>query len=317
MKSSLLITVAAALSAASTAALACSSCGCTLNSDWSTQGFKSGGGLSVDLRYDQFDQNDLRRGTDRVDSAALSLPADQEIQHRTVNRNTTLALDYGFADGWGLNLQLPWLNRHHTTFAEGDTELSTSASNSVGDMRIVGRWQGVAPERNWGLQFGLKLPTGATDVDFAAGPQAGQPLDRGLQPGTGSTDLLLGAYGFGTIAQHLDWFASALFQIPVTSRDRFEPGAGVNLSAGLRYVGDGPLVPHLQVNLRSEGKESGANADVPNSGATLAYLSPGLTWAVGDHLRVYGFVQLPIYQRVTGLQLEPRSSASIGLHYSY
>ena len=80
---------------------------------------------------------------------------------------------------------------------------------------------------------------------------------------------------------------------------------------------DGPLVPHLQLNIRTERKESGANADIPNSGATLAYLSPGVTWTVSDQLKVYGFVQVPVYQRVTGFQLEPKYSVSVGLHYAY
>jgi hypothetical protein len=30
-----------------------------------------------------------------------------------------------------------------------------------------------------------------------------------------------------------------------------------------------------------------------------------------------GFVQLPIYQRVNGLQLEPKYSVSVGLHYGF
>ena len=68
-------------------AYACSSCGCTLNSDWASQGFKADGGLSMGLRYDYFSQNDLRTGTGRADRAAISFPADDEI------RNTTLTLD--------------------------------------------------------------------------------------------------------------------------------------------------------------------------------------------------------------------------------
>ena len=56
---------------------------------------------------------------------------------------------------------------------------------------------------------------------------------------------------------------------------------------------------------------------MPNSGATLVYLSPGATLTLTDQLKVYGFVQLPVYQRVTGLQLEPRYSVSMGLHYDF
>ena len=298
-------------------AYACSSCGCTLNSDWASQGFKTDGGLSMGLRYDYFSQNDLRTGTGRVDRAAISFPADDEIQQKTVNRNTTLTLDYGFNADWGASLQLPYIDRYHTTIVGGDTDISTSRSSSIGDMRLLGRYQGFSPEHDWGLQFGFKLPTGRTSVNFNAGPQAGEALDRGLQPGTGSTDLLLGLYTFGPVNQSLDYFAQALLQIPVRTKDEFKPGVGANLTAGVRYVTGSAVVPHLQVNARIEGKEAGANADVPNSGATLVYLSPGATLTLTDQLKVYGFVQLPVYQRVTGLQLEPRYSVSMGLHYDF
>ena len=42
----------------------------------------------------------------------------------------------------------------------------------------------------FGLSFGLKLPTGEFDVRNAMGALA----ERSLQPGTGTTDLLLGAF---------------------------------------------------------------------------------------------------------------------------
>jgi hypothetical protein len=298
-------------------ALACSSCGCTLNSDWTSQGFKSGGGFSVDLRHDYFMQNDLRSGTGRVDRGAIAFPTDQEIQQTTGNHNTTLTLDQGFAGDWGLSLLVPYLLRDHTTIVDGDTDISSSRSSSIGDVRLIGRYQGFSPEHDWGLQLGFKLATGATNVNFSGGPQAAQPLDRGLQPGTGSNDLLLGAYTFGPINQSFDYFAQALLQLPLTTKDAFKPGVGANLTAGIRYASEGAVVPHLQINVRTEAKESGANADIPNSGATLAYLSPGVTASLSERVKVYGFLQVPIYQRVNGYQLEPKRSVSLGLHYSY
>ena len=186
-----------------------------------------------------FNQDDLRTGTGRVDRGAVTFPTDREIQQTTINRNATLTIDYGFNGDWGASVQLPYFDRYHTTIVEGDTDISTSRSSSIGDVRVLGRYQGFSPEHDWGLQFGLKLATGRTDVAFSEGPQAGEPLDRGLQPGTGSTDLLLGGYSFGPINQNLDYFAQVLLQLPVTSKDDFKPGAGANLTAGIRYVTGG------------------------------------------------------------------------------
>ena len=298
-------------------ALACSSCGCTLSSDWSSQGISpSGEGLRVDLRFDYFNQDQLRSGTHSVDRNSLPIPNDQEVQQTTINRNYALGLDYSPNVNWGVNLQLPYFNRYHTTIAPGDTEISTSHTQSIGDVRLVGRYLGFVADHSVGVQFGLKLATGSFKNNFIAGPQEGEPLDRGLQPGTGTTDLLVGAFTFGAISRGWDYFAQGMLQQPLNSRDGFRPGTGFNLNAGFRYMGIERVTPSIQVNVRAEGRESGANADIDNSGATLAYLSPGVNLQITDRLHGYAFAQLPFYQRVNGLQLEPRYTATVGLYYT-
>ena len=142
-------------------------------------------------------------------------------------------------------------------------------------------------------------------------------LDRGLQPGTGSTDLLVGAFKFGAISETSDWFGQALLQIPIVADRAFRPGIGANLTAGVRYRGFESVVPQMQLNSRIERRESGSEADTPNSGATLVYFSPGATFAVSSTTSVYVFGQVPVYQRVTGLQLEPRWSVSAGVHAAF
>ncbi len=308
----------ALLAAASGASHACSACGCTLNADWATQGLTSRTGLTADLRYDFFNQDDLRSGTGRVDRAALALPNDQEIQQHTVNRIGTLTLDYGLTSDWGVTLVLPWISRSHTTIAEGDTDISSSRSSSVGDVRVLARYTGLSEGQDWGLQFGLKLPTGDSHgVNFDAGPQQGEMLDRGLQPGTGSTDLLVGAFKFGALGETADWFGQALLQIPVFADRAFKPGVAANLTAGVRYRGFETVVPQLQFNSRIERRETGSEADTPNSGATLVYLSPGATFNLTRKTSVYLFGQVPVYQRVNGYQLEPKWSVSAGVHAAF
>jgi len=306
------------LAAASADALACSACGCTLNADWASQGLTSRTGWTADLRLDAFDQDELRRGTGRVDRNSFEIPNEEEIQRNTRNRITTLTLDRGFSADWGVTLTVPWISRTHTTVAEGDTALSHSRSSSLGDVRVVARYLGFSQGQDWGLQFGLKLPSGDSHgVDFDGGPQQAQMLDRGLQPGTGSTDLLLGAFKFGAFGPAADWFAQALLQLPIAHDRAFKPGAGANLTAGVRYRGFESVVPQLQLNSRVEKRETGDEADTPNSGSTLVYLSPGATFNVTPRTSVYVFGQVPVYQRVNGLQLEPRWSLSAGVHAAF
>ncbi len=304
-----------ALLGAAPAALACSSCGCTLSSDWLIQGADHAG-LHADLRFDYFNQDQLRTGTGTVDRGSITFPTDREIQQETINRNYNLFLDYAPAGDWGVSAQIPYFNRYHTTIAEGDEDISTSHTKSLGDVRILGRYRGLSDDKSTGVQFGLKLATGSFHNNFVSGPQEGQPLDRGLQPGTGTTDLLLGAYNFGAVNRDWDYFAEAILQQPLNTREGFRPGTGLNVSLGARYMSFESVRPQVQLNMRAEGRESGVNADVDNSGATLVYLSPGVNVKLSPTASAYAYFQVPVYQRVNGYQLEPRYSVSIGVRFA-
>lgn len=256
-------------------------------------------------------------GRSGVDSSRFSLPADQEIQRQTINRNTTLTLDWSPNANWGFTALIPAYTRTHETIAEGDTEASASRSSGLGDVRLLGRYQGFSEDHSFGIQFGVKLPTGRTEDTFATGPQAGETVDSGLQLGTGSTDVILGVYKFGNLAPEWGYFAQASFQSAVSHHDDFRPGNGLNFNVGVRYAGWKSVTPALQVNVRAEKGETGAAADAPNSGATLAYLSPGVTVHLTNQFHLYAFFQVPIYQHVTGLQIEPHFLASVGVHYNF
>jgi hypothetical protein len=296
---------------------ACSACGCTLTTDWASQSLAASGGWRFDLRYDFFEQDQLRSGSDRVSRSSIDFPTDREVQQYTINRNYAAALDYSPNKDWGVSVVLPWFDRSHATIAEGDTQISTSHDTGIGDLRIVGRYQGFDPQRRTGIEFGLKLPTGRSNDTFDSGPRLGDTVDRGLQLGTGTTDLLLGVYNFGALAPDWGYFAQALLQVPLASRADFKPGAGINANVGLRYTANETFVPQLQINARIEKREQGTNADIANSGAALVYLSPGVTWNLSHRFSPYGFVQLPLYQRVNGLQLEATELASVGQHYHF
>lgn len=305
------------LAAAALPASACGACGCTLNSDAAAQGYASGAGFRIDLRFDYFSQDQLRQGLGRVDLSRITFPTDREIQRQTVNRNTTLTLDWSPNANWGLTAMIPSFVRTHETIAEGDTGVSASRSSGLGDVRLIGRYQGFEDDHSFGVQFGVKLPTGRTEDAFASGPQAGATVDRGLQLGTGSTDVILGVYKFGEMSMKWGYFAQASFQSAVSHQQGFRPGDGINANLGVRYIGWESVTPALQVNVRAEKPETGPEADGPNSGATLAYLSPGVTVHLSNQLHIYVFVQVPVYQHVTGYQIEPRFLASVGVHYNF
>jgi hypothetical protein len=313
-------------------AQACASCGCTLSSDWQSQNFATEPGFKFDLRYDLVNQEELRHGRGTISSVAASGIVNpdgtpQEVEKSTRNDYLTLGVDYMFASGWGVNVQLPYIHRNHSTlgtnsngYAPAD-EAYTSDTSDMGDVKVIARYQGLTPQRNVGLMFGLKLPTGShartgTSTDPLT-PGTPAPIDRGLQPGTGTTDLILGVLYFDTLNKNWDYFGQAMVQAAITTSNDYRPGDGYNLTLGLRYMGFDKVIPQLQLNLRDVKHDNGANADRTSTGGTLLYLSPGLVLPVGEKASLYGFVQLPLYEKVRGVQLTPRNLLSIGARFSF
>lgn len=303
----------------SSSAFGCAGCGCTLSSDWDSQGFVTKPGIRLDLRYDYLDQKQLRSGGGKTNPSSL-IGTGHEIEKITTNHYVTAGIDYSLNQDWGINVQIPYIDRYHETYGEvdapdtlGTVPLGVSHTKSIGDVKVVGRYLGFSDNKNFGVQFGLKLPTGDHTRNF----KDGTPLDRGLQPGTGTTDLMLGAYHFNAINQDWDYFAQGMVQVALNSRDDYRPGNALNVNVGVRYVANDLFTPQLQVNAKTSQHDSGANADRPNSGGTLAYLSPGLTVNLENNLKLYGFVQVPIYQHVDGYQLTPRWTGTLGVRYTF
>jgi hypothetical protein len=316
-----------AFSTISTSVMACASCGCTLSSDWEILGFSTQPGFKMDVRYDYLNQNQLRSGTSTISAVNASQKVTstgdpQEVEKYTRNNYVTVGLDYTFNADWGINVQLPYIDRNHSTLGTDSNGIDPadgaykSLTSSLGDVKVLGRYQGFSPQHNYGVMFGLKLPTGSytrtgTSTD-PADPGVPAPIDRGLQPGSGTTDAILGAFYFDSLNKNWDYFATANIQSALNSKDNYKPGTGYNLSLGVRYMGIAEtMTPQIQLNTRYVTHDTGANADQTSTGGTLVYLSPGVVVPVSKKTAIYGFVQLPVYQDVRGVQLVPRYVASI------
>jgi hypothetical protein len=305
-------------------AAACASCGCTLSAD-AAMGYSASAGWDLSLEYDYIHQDQLRSGT----HAASAVPDGTELERETLSRYVTAGLSYSPNTQWNLKLLLPYVIRTHSTFGDYDSAeppgaLSSSRSSSIGDLRLIGSYQGFLPTRNLGVQLGVKLPTGSygTAVDFYAGPAAGTPLDASLQPGTGSTDVIVGGYYYQPVSQNFDFFVNGQFQSAVTHRmdqpgNDYRPGNSTNVSLGLRYERAPAWVPQVQLNLLRKSRDQGALADVQNTAGFVAYVSPGLTGRLTDQLHLYGFVQVPLYSNLYGYQLFPRYTLTAGANYAF
>lgn len=302
---------------ASSPAFACASCGCTFTSDWLAQGLVTQPGQALTIRYDYVPQTVLRTDTRRVDTTQIALPPEREIEKRTDNHYLTVSYDRQFASDWGISVAVPVLWRPHRTIGEDTTSETRSNTQGLGDVRISARWQGLStPKGVTGVQFGLVLPTGGFHQTFIAGPGAGEQVDRGLQPGSGTTQAVLGAYHYRRIGSDFAFVAQGQVQFALHARDAFRPGAIIETSAALQWLGlgKGAIVPQVQINGKVSARDSGDNSDRANSGGEQVYIAPGFTAKLSNALSAFVNGQVPLYLRVNGYQLTPHVVFSTGLH---
>jgi len=314
----------------STVTRACASCGCTLSSDWEEA---SQARFRLDLRYDFIDQSQLRAGTTQISPDAASLLLSngnkQEVEVDTKNYYVTASGEYAIDASWKVGLVVPYIMRSHSTLGTNSDGTNAGAgggqydsyTSSLGDARLLGRFQGFNEEHNIGITFGLKLPTGSfSRTGTATDPTASIPyptIDPGLQPGSGTTDLILGAYFNKALDKNWDFFSEGLYQSALNVVANYRPGDGYNLNAGFRYFGLQGINPQIQVNSRFVEHDSGSSSDMFSTGGTLFYLSPGVVVPASSGIAFYGFVQVPLYQNLLGVQLTPTYTASVGARYIF
>jgi hypothetical protein len=308
--------LATAFALAGSAAQAnCGSAMCLLNTDWSTQGVWTEPGLRMDLRYEAVRQDRLRAGTKKVGPEAVS---DELVPLRTRDGNWYVSLDYAFDARWGVGVSLPFVQREHTQLRrdEAGDIVQKFDLEGAGDARVLGRWQAlstVSADRGGeaaGVTFGLKLPTGRDDVIDPNGERA----EPGLQPGTGTTDLLLGAYWHRQfVDSRVSLFARAQWQRALDRKDDYRPGDKLSLDIGLRYPLTDRLALQLQANALATAKSEGERAEPENTGGSLLTLSPGFAFTITPDTQLYAFYQRPIYQRVNGVQLSTKDAFALGI----
>lgn len=294
----------------------CGSASCSLATQIDGLGLGANPGWQLDLRYEYIKQDQLRSGTRKTDAAYVD---GEHTEMVTKNNNVVATLDYSADQRWGVALQLPYVDREHYHIFDnaGTLEDETWKFGALGDVRVIGRYlldADTANNTQAGMQLGVKLPTGKTDATNAAGEAA----ERSLQPGTGTTDVILGYFR----SRDMTWFdypGRGFVQLQAQSalgqHEGYRAGQQYRVNTGMVFFPTASFSPIVQFNVLSKGRDSGANAEPADSGGDYLWLSPGVSKQLGHSARVYGFVQLPLYQRVNGVQLTSDWTASVGINW--
>ncbi|MDL2336687.1 MAG: hypothetical protein QFE16_02495 [Pseudomonadota bacterium] len=312
------VRAAVVLGMTASAGLAQASCGssyCTLMTDRYAQGNAEAHlGWSGDLRLEVIDQKKLRSGTSNIQASEVT--HEEAIERHTKNRNLVTTLGYGFDRDWSISLRVPLVHRDHLhDLLDEETGLPGEREQwrftRLGDVQLIVRRQfasDTGPDSH-AVFGGFKLPTGATHVTNGGSSRA----ERALQPGSGTTDFVVGLAGRHVLDATNAVIGQASVTQAVNSDEGFKPGRRLELSAGWSHAYSHSLGAVLQVNLRRRERDHGAQAEPDNSGSTSLDLSPGVTFGVGGASTLYAYVQVPVYQKVNGIQLVPRASFVVGL----
>lgn len=308
------ITLGAILALGATATQAsCGAAYCPLNTNWATQGVWVDPGARLDLRYEYLDQDEARSGTGKASDAELA--AQHHAEKETINRNLIAAFDYAFDNHYGVSISAPFVDRDHTHIHHhhGEDLQEQWDFRKLGDVRVVGRMQ-LSADTNltqaYGINIGLKLPTG----QFTIANDDHERAERSLQPGTGTTDALLGAYYRQALPNlHSSWFAQLTLQQALNSRSDFKPGQSFATDVGYRYQMAERASLMVQLNYLIKQRDRGDQAEPDDSGSRTLILSPGISFALAPTVQLYGFWQQRLYQYVNGVQLSARNGFVAGL----
>lgn len=234
----------------------------------------------------------------------VELAGEWDLQEQGPERESRLTaqITYGITGDWAAGIDLPyrWV---------GDGEADSSG---IGDVALFTKW------RFWrrdalGVQqsaaLALKLYTSTGD------PRRDPPT------GSGATDLVAGlAYGY----ESRRWYrwASVRYRFNGDNGAGFQRGDGIKLDlvGGVRPWLTGYREPDtvlmLELNLEHRFPHRRGARELPDTGGTEVFLSPGVFWTLRN-FAVKAGVQLPVVDALDGAQPPSRYRAKLVLEWHF
>jgi hypothetical protein len=292
-------------------------CGCSIFDVGTPSLLPNGAGGTVWLEYDFQNQYINWHATQ---PSAYANNSDKQIKTHFF----TAGGQYMFNRDWGAMVTVPYTARIFQTEGATPNQIDQYRHANFGDVRVWGMYTGLLEDMSLGLLAGFKLPTGDhTYNDF----------DRDTSIGTGSTDLLVGAYKIGNFPKRIsnlnltfrerpfNYYLQVQYEYPFRSTGNYTPGKEFDGSLGAFYdfghVGVlHELAPFLSFLGSVRTHDLGSEADTPNSGYDRLHIAPGgeIGW---KGFKLYTDVEFPLYQYVDGNQLTAPYLIKTILSYSF
>ena len=281
-------------------------CGCGIFDVGTSSMLPEGAGGMASLAFNYQNQDKNWNGTS---AASAANNADKKLETYTITPN----LQYFFNRSWGAQMSVPIVNR---TFDSSDNS-GPITWTGLGDIQLKCTYTGFSADMSSGVSLGVKLPTGSYDHTDPAGD-----IDRDSQIGTGSTDLLIGAFHRGGIGDSLNWnwFTQAQLDLPILKQGDYRPGLETDAALGAYYEGwtvkQLEITPIGQVIGVVRGRDNGVDADPDNTGYQRILLSPGIEFDLYP-VKLYADVEIPVYQNMKGNQLVAPALFKVSLSYMF
>jgi hypothetical protein len=285
---------------------------------------------------------------DRFSNSELESLAGSGIETHSMDDQTSIffSAGYGLTEDLSVGMHIPYVIRRG--IREGHAEGGTpevhdhGRSEGIGDLSLLGQFRLLRMERvgaDVSVLFGLKTPTG----DTKATDRESVRFETEFQPGSGSWDPLIGAAAgrrFGRIsydasllyamatkgAQETDLGDALHFGMTVSLRHSPVPGHSHGSSGTHSHaIGPSPAPVHdehhgrisFDIVLEATGewrqKQTVSGMRDPNSGGTVALLSPGVRVNVYDRISAFASAGIPVYQDLNGTQHETRHRFVLGI----
>ena len=290
---------------ATTAHAGCGGTNCFLVTG-TQEGMAPAGAITVDLSYRYVLMDQPQTGDDRVAEALTpaihfddgDIESDAHREIRTDNELLQIDVAFGVSDRTAVAIAFPLVNNRlheHVDLAGG--EFSAQTYSGFGDIRVTARRVFVTSLRHLFVGgLGIKTPTGAYELRNALEGDINEP---GVQPGTGSWDPIVSAYyAYQIRPRALDWFVAGSWQYATENNLDYRFGDTRILNTGVNYfferAGRGVTLS-AQLNARNAPRDEFIGRDVPSTGGTWIYLTPGARVQANDRTSLIMHVQLPVY----------------------
>lgn len=214
------------------------------------------------------------------------------LEHRT-----TLLVAWAPSDRLSVFARVPFAERNLIEVEDG--EIEHAHASGLADPEFSGQ------VRLWSSGFdgqvgvrsaifavaGVKTDWGKNDVS-----RQGERLDEHVQPGTGSTDWLIGLSGYYQVDPRSAIFASAQYRTTGRNDFGYRYGNATLINVAYEHKLSARWDAVLEGNFRDAGYDEpeGTNTRDPDTGGSIAYLTPRLLFDAGHGWVLRASAQVPI-----------------------